>query len=102
MDYQRACGITGRALPQRPRMYQPWQMGGNRSEAVVPCAPEAVHSEKDCGEHLAIVTSPVQCWQNLYSPCEALMAGTLFKDLNLPLVGCMGNTNCPWKMGGLK
>lgn len=44
--------------------------------------------ECSCTQPLAIVTSPVQCWQNLYTPCEALSMGTLFRDLNLPLVGC--------------
>ncbi|MBQ8383588.1 MAG: spore coat associated protein CotJA [Clostridia bacterium] len=54
--------------------------------------------ECECGEPLAIVTSPVQCWQNLYTPCEALAAGTLFKELYLPLVGC--NVATPYRRGG--
>lgn len=59
----------------------------------------------DCSEPLAIVSSPVQCWQNLYTPCEALAAGTLFKDLNLPLIGCVGDriTGSTYRrMGGLQ
>ncbi|MBQ8287915.1 MAG: spore coat associated protein CotJA [Clostridia bacterium] len=57
-------------------------------------------SKSECCEHLAIVTSPVQCWQNLYTPCEALSAGTLFKDLYLPLVGCGNACATPYRKGG--
>lgn len=101
MDYQRACGITGRAMPQRPRMYQPRQMGCNPGGQIV-CMPESEMHGSECCEHLAIVASPMQCWQNLYTPCEALSAGTLFRELNLPLVGCPGSAYWHRRSGGLQ
>ncbi len=88
MDYQRACGQHPLRMPQ----------GAARSKWRVPVSSERMPSSRMpdgemperpvCTEHLAIVTSPVQCWQNLYTPCEALKAGTLFIDLDLPLTGC--------------
>ena len=44
----------------------------------------------DCPAHvhapaLAMVYSPKQCWQNLLDPNRALVEGTLFADLVLPL-----------------
>lgn len=35
-------------------------------------------------EHLAITTVPMQNWGDLYDKDEALKAGTIFKDLDLP------------------
>ena len=35
-------------------------------------------------EHLAITTVPIQCWGELYDQDDALKAGTIFKDLDLP------------------
>lgn len=102
MDYQRACGMTGRKMPPRIRGNQPWQTGWQMSDRPEARMPENEMPERDCCEHLAIVTSPVQCWQNLYTPCEALSAGTLFKELNLPLVGCPGSTYGYRRMGGLQ
>ena len=99
MDYQRACGVTGRAMPVRPRMNQPWQMGCQTCDARMN---DEAMPDKNCDEHLAIVTSPVQCWQKLYTPVEALAAGTLFKDLYLPLMGCPGSAYCHRRMGGLQ
>ena len=99
MDYQRACGVTGRGMPMRPRMNQPRQMGCQTCEVRIP---ESEMPDKDCCEHLAIVTSPMQCWQKLYTPCEALAAGTLFKELYLPLMGCPGSAYCNRRMGGLQ
>lgn len=101
MDYQRACGVTGRSVPMRMRGNQPWQIGCQYCDQSLPRNTENGGTEYECPEQLAIVTSPVQCWQNLYTPCEALAAGTLFKCLNLPLVGC-GNGYCPRRMGGLQ
>ena len=89
MDYQRACGCTVRGMQGMGRT--PWRApyGGNRMPTEKPrISGDRDGCECDCTEPLAIVTSPVQCWQNLYTPCEALSAGTLFKDLELPLVGC--------------
>ena len=99
MDYQRACGVTGRAMPMRPRMNQPRPMGCPSCELRVP---EEAMPDRDCSEHLAIVTSPMQGWQNLYPPCEALAAGTLFKELYLPLMGCPGSAYCYRRTGGLQ
>lgn len=53
---------------------------------------------KCCGDStqnypsLAIVTSPSQVWQKLFTPCDAMTHGTLFCELHKPWVGC--------KMGG--
>lgn len=102
MDYQRACGVTGRGMPLRIHGNQSWQMGRQPGERPEARMPEHKMPENDCCEHLAIVTSPVQCWQNLYAPCEGLSAGTLFKDLHLPLVGCPGSTYGYRRMGGLQ
>ena len=38
-----------------------------------------------CAElSLAIASVPMQKWRSLYEPCEALHAGTIFSELNLP------------------
>lgn len=42
------------------------------------------------GEVLAMAYVPRQLFTNLYSPSEALRAGTLFADLDLPY--CTGGT----------
>ena len=102
MDYQRAYGVTGRSMPVRPWVNPSWNKGGHTCEPAVTPAHEREVSEQECCEHLAIVSSPMQCWQNLYTPCEALSNGTLFKDLNLPLVGCaMGACN-QRRVGGVQ
>ena len=36
---------------------------------------------------LAMAYVPVQRWEKLYAPCEALDRGTLFCDLDMPFVG---------------
>ena len=94
MDYQRACGLhPGHNFQGVGRCS--WRAPYGNAQPQILRMPE-VDKDKgnpdDCCEPLAIVTSPVQCWQNLYKPCEALSMGTLFKDLNLPLVGCPGTT----------
>lgn len=100
MDYQRACGCTVRGMQGMGRT--PWRApyAGNRTQTEMPRLGNTDRDgcDCDCTEPLAIVTSPVQCWQNLYTPCEALSAGTLFKDLNLPLVGCINAV--PYRKGG--
>ena len=40
------------------------------------------------GTQLAMVYSPKQGWQMLYSPEKALMRGTLFEELDKPLEEC--------------
>ncbi len=47
-----------------------------------------------CSDTLAMVTSPVQCWRELYSPAEALAHGTLFRELELPLEVAGGTSSC--------
>ena len=94
MDYQRACGLhPGHSYQGVGRCA--WRTPYGNAQPQITRMPEADNCAdgcpKDCCEPLAIVTSPVQCWQNLYTPCDALSMGTLFKDLNLPLVGCPGN-----------
>ncbi len=82
MDYQRACGIRrGTGMPGSNRCTRMPQISG-RAPVDYPDSPAL------CSSPLAIVSSPYQCWQNLYTPCEALSAGTLFRELDLPLVGC--------------
>ncbi len=92
MDYQRACGMHYGRIPQGIRT--PVRTPYAHMHSPMPRMPEenARDPMEECCEHLAIVTSPVQCWKNLYMPCEALSMGTLFVDLNLPLVGCPGAT----------
>lgn len=93
MDYQRACGIhPGRNLQGMSR--GTWRTPYSGGQMQIPRMPEedTNGTAGECCEHLAIVTSPVQCWQNIHTPCDALSAGTLFKDLYLPLVGCPGST----------
>ena len=96
MDYQRACGIhPGHNTQGIGRCA--WRTPYGVSQTQIPRMPEVDTDGEsscpmaDCCEHLAIVTSPVQCWQKLFTPCEALSMGTLFKELNLPLVGCVGD-----------
>ena len=36
---------------------------------------------------LAMAYVPFQVWRDLYQPDEALQAGTIFKELNLPFYG---------------
>ncbi|NLL77374.1 MAG: spore coat associated protein CotJA [Clostridiales bacterium] len=46
--------------------------------------------------HLAIANVPIQQWGELYTPEEALNAGTVFQDLNMPFFATesvMGTTN---------
>ena len=90
MDYQRACKIhPGQSYQGVGRCA--WRTPYGNMQPQITRMPEADdYPADDCCEHLAIVTSPVQCWQNLYLACEALSMGTLFRDLNLPLVGCNG------------
>ena len=39
------------------------------------------------GVPLAMVYAPIQAFENIYTEGEALMAGTIFKDLDLPFMG---------------
>ncbi len=103
MDYQRACGYPiGRGMQGMGRGAWRAPYVGDRMQADTLRTRDVDRdgSECECGEPLAIVTSPVQCWQNLYTPCEALSAGTLFKELYLPLVGCCNHSATPYGKGG--
>lgn len=95
MDYQRACGIHGGRSAYNPYRMQNRQMGIPRQMDWQTSNESAERSPEEGAMYygLAIVTSPIQCWQNLHTPCEALAAGTLFKELHLPFVGCHGNMN---------
>ena len=39
------------------------------------------------GLPLAMVYMPMQVWRSIYAPCDALMAGSLFAELDLPFMG---------------
>ena len=43
---------------------------------------------------LAMVYAPLQVFGELYDKEAALVKGTLFKELDLPFVGCKGNGGC--------
>lgn len=101
MDYQRACGCQlSRGMQGMGRSAWRAPYGGERVQNRSPMSRDADRDdgERECCEPLAIVTSPIQCWQNLYPACEAMSTGTLFRDLNLPLVGC--NIATPYRKGG--
>lgn len=105
MDYQRACGIHGGRSAYNSFRMQNRQMGISRQPAWQSTNESSDRTHEDCPMRygLAIVTSPVQCWQNLFSPCEAFAAGTLFRELHLPFVGCHGSMNCHYhRNGGLQ
>ena len=36
---------------------------------------------------IAMVYMPMQEWRNVYAPCDALTAGTIFAELDLPFFG---------------
>ena len=40
-----------------------------------------------CEYPLAMTYMPMQEWRNLYAPCDALKAGTIFAELDLPFYG---------------
>jgi len=46
------------------------------------------------GYPLAMVYAPLQVWKDLYDKENALCRGTLFKELDLPFVGCEQKSNC--------
>lgn len=43
------------------------------------------------GRSLAMVYAPKQCFRSLYSETDALMHGTLFEELYLPILTAGGN-----------
>ncbi len=88
-----ACPICrmGQARGERPPMEEmpmpPSCVGNDRPypEQVCPHDPRMPSP--------AMVYSPVQCFRELYTPEEALMRGTLFKELDLPFAP-NGNFDC--------
>lgn len=36
---------------------------------------------------LAMTYMPMQVWRSIYTPCDALRAGTIFEELDLPFYG---------------
>lgn len=36
---------------------------------------------------LAMTVMPMQTWRCIYTPCDAMKAGTIFGELNLPFYG---------------
>lgn len=43
---------------------------------------------------LAMAYVPMQTFQALYEPCEALENGTIFSELNKPFLGWKGGCRC--------
>nr|WP_243119040.1 spore coat associated protein CotJA [Roseburia sp. 1XD42-69] len=46
------------------------------------------------GQVLAMAYVPMQSFQALYEPCEALKNGTIFSELNKPFLGWKGGCRC--------
>ena len=72
---------------------------GNRATEKARCDYSITQTvqEEPIGEFdfkLAMVYSPEQAWQNLYTVEEGLCAGTIFKELNKPFYGprCNGGS----------
>ena len=42
---------------------------------------------QSCELPLAMTYMPMQVWRNVYAPCDALQAGTIFAELDLPFYG---------------
>jgi len=42
---------------------------------------------QSCELPLAMTYMPIQVWRNVYAPCDALQAGTIFAELDLPFYG---------------
>lgn len=47
-----------------------------------------MQSENTSNERLAMAYVPMQRWRMLYAPDAALMRGTMFEELDLPLEEC--------------
>ena len=55
---------------------------GSEGSQTIPCNPQ---NGQMMGDSLAMVYSPKQYWADLFSEDEALLHGTLFKDLYKPI-----------------
>lgn len=74
-----SCACKGRHTPQ-PILKNPCIC--TEKEASAP-APSSAHAE----ETLAMAFVRIQSFGSLYDPCTALIAGTLFADLDKPFCG---------------
>ena len=67
-----------------PETLLPENGAGESAGAGCACADGTVR------ESLAMVYSPRQYWRDAYTPAEALDRGTLFAELDKPLIGVCG------------
>lgn len=79
--------------------YNRQQMYNNRNRMRMNSAPYASYgcNNNDCACNtdkaylhdmpLAMAYVPWQEWKQVYEPCQALEAGTIFPELNLPFLG---------------
>ena len=42
---------------------------------------------QQCELPLAMTYMPMQTWRQIYEPCDAMKAGTIFAELDLPFYG---------------
>ncbi len=63
---------------------------------AMPCpGPMPYMPTQNCpGQVLAMAYVPMQSFQSLYEPCEALENGTIFSELNKPFMGWKGGCRC--------
>lgn len=60
-----------------------------------PCpSPMPYMQQNPSGQVLAMAYVPMQTFQALYEPCEALENGTIFSELNKPFLGWRGGCRC--------
>ncbi len=80
-------------------MYDPNQSPptGTPEETMPPCTGEQMRDLD--GKPLAMVYSPKQFWHDAYEPDEALMRGTLFRELDKPILTANGTTGGGAKHG---
>jgi len=76
-------------------MYRPAGTFGYRGAGAMPFAAETAKAQErksSCleGVSLAMVYAPVQRFQGLYEPEEALSRGTIFQELEKPFLGGRG------------
>lgn len=63
-------------------------------------ADSSMHNDPIYGMPLGIGYVPWQQWGEIYNPCDALKAATIFPPLNLPFYGCIPR-NCNRSGGAL-
>ena len=62
-------------------------------------ADSSMHNDPLCGMPIGMGYVPWQQWDKIYDICDALNAGTMFPELNLPFCGCIPR-NCGRSKGG--